>query len=258
MNTIPKTIHITCKQKNELNFYELFIDSIISNNKNWKIHLYDDEDIHKFIINYFPYLENIYEAYPTNIQRMDLFRLLILLRFGGVYMDADVFCYKSLDNICQYYIVLAEEKTLSFEECIKLGHSHPLRIANYMLAGVADHPFLKMAICAAIMNVNKVVNDESDVLNTTGPGLITDVFHQYIKHNNDIHLLENKDHWCIKECCKTPSCHFGDYATHVHFGSWRWQHLNVNKSTMLQHDKRVGNTELANAILQVETSHFYI
>ena len=70
--------------------------------------------------------------------------------------------------------------------------------------------------------VKITVKWESDVLETTGPGLLTDVYHENGSRYDDITLLPNQGEACWKSC-GPASCHFGTYAVHLHMGSWRWE-----------------------------------
>jgi len=224
MNKIPRQIHVTCRDKQQLVAYKVFLNSITQYNAGWEIHLYDDRDIEDFIQEHFPFLFEIYQAFPAAIQRMDLFRLLVVFVYGGFYMDADMYCLKSLEELCVFQLVLAEEKTLMMEECQALHHEHSLRIANYMFGSEPAHPFWLEAAGAVIANINEPVLKEADVLETTGPGLLTKAYHSLKDKYPEIELVRNETNLCLKECSNVASCHFGDYAAHLHLGSWRWEY----------------------------------
>lgn len=223
MNKIPRKIHVTCKNKAEPGLYKVFLDSMKNINNSWELILYDDEDAAVLIQQHYNYLWEIYNGFPTNIQRMDIFRILVVYLHGGFYLDADMYCLNSLDDLCGEELVLAEEKTLTAEQCAQLNHQHPMRIANYMFGAMPSHPFLAELAAAAFATVIQPVTKEEDVLETTGPGLLTNFYHQRQPDYPRIRLLHNDYNLCLKQCCDTASCHFGEYAVHLHMGSWRWQ-----------------------------------
>ena len=90
-NSIPKVIYIT--HKNKLPNY--VIDNWKKLNPEYKIIYYNDEDIRKFLKNnypksyldYFNFLDNNKGAGPI---KSDFWRLCILNKYGGVYVDADI------------------------------------------------------------------------------------------------------------------------------------------------------------------------
>jgi mannosyltransferase OCH1-like enzyme len=155
---------------------------------------------------------------------MDLFRMLAVYLYGGFYADMDMLFLKPLDALREHPLVLGEEKTLTGEEMQLPHHKQALRIANYMFGSVAGHPFLINFVKRAIGHYGTEINKEHDVLETTGPGILTNFYHEQKSQYPGIHLLHNSNAFCLKRCSPQPSCHFGDYAVHQHTGSWRWQH----------------------------------
>lgn len=222
MEQIPRKFHLILKNKATLRtIYAPFYERLQQLHPGWELCLYDDTDALQIIRKDYPDWLEQYQAFPRNIQRTDIFRLIVLYQQGGFYLDTDMHVYQALDDLLTYNLVLAEEKTLSTAECRQFGHEYALRIANYMLGSGAGHPFLHDAIIQALNNSDKPVTSEHDVLETTGPGMLTKLYHQC--STAGIHLLENEKHYCLKRCCGIPSCHFGHYAAHLHQGSWRWQ-----------------------------------
>lgn len=61
------------------------------------------------------------------------------------------------------------------------------------------------------------VNNES----TAGVGLLTDTYWDNYGMYTDITLLRNTDKRCRQPYHNEISCHFGDYAAHLHAGTWR-------------------------------------
>jgi hypothetical protein len=60
---------------------------------------YDDAAAAAFVAAEFPEHAAAYAALPAAVQRADLFRVLVLLRKGGVYADADAACVAPLDAL---------------------------------------------------------------------------------------------------------------------------------------------------------------
>lgn len=217
---IPKIIHLLCKDKEDplpcLNRMKKL-------HPDWKIVLYTDAEMHELVQSYFPDLSDTFFRFPLKIQRLDIFRVLVVYLYGGFYLDMDVYCNKPIAPLLLHSIVLGEEKTLSPVEMNLPHHKFALRIANYMFGSIPEHTFLSGWIQRMLASVDLPINSENDVLESTGPGLLTNYYHECAgQYKNDIHLVSNTSLYCPKNCCKQPSCHFGDYAVHMHHGSWRW------------------------------------
>jgi hypothetical protein len=68
-------------------------------NPGWAVRRYDDAAASAFVAAEFPEHAAAYAALPAAVQRADLFRVLVLLRLGGVYADADAACVAPLDGL---------------------------------------------------------------------------------------------------------------------------------------------------------------
>lgn len=222
MNRIPASIHLICADKLPPVKYQSYIDRMMALHPDWTFYVWDDATALDVVRYHFPEWLDIYQAFPFPVQRADIFRVMIVYLLGGFYLDLDMFCLRKLDDLCEDEIVLGIEKILSVEEAHQLHHRHPLRIANYMFGSRAGHGFWREFLYAARIKSTGAVTQEEDILEMTGPGLLTKVFHRVKHRYSDIVLLENNDRACPKSC-GPASCHYGDYAVHYHVGSWRWE-----------------------------------
>jgi hypothetical protein len=98
---IPKKIHLTCKDKNNID--NIIWKECLENYKliypDYEIIIYDNEDIYKIIENNFPeYLEKIKQIKIGAILA-DIFRYLILYLEGGIYSDFDCEPIKRVDEL---------------------------------------------------------------------------------------------------------------------------------------------------------------
>ncbi len=220
--SIPKIIHQTNGAKELPEMHRLSQKRLMEMHPHWEYRFYDDIECRNTVKRYFPDLLPVYDHYPANIQRVDIFRMIAIYEIGGFYLDMDIFCLKKLDRLCSFNCVFGEEKTLTRAETKKLGHRDPVRVANYMFGSKRRHPFLLRILEEIVRRGRRKIIEENDVLETTGPGLVTTVYHDCKKKYRDIVLLPNKNGVCPK--CGGVSCHFGRFALHLHMGSWRWGH----------------------------------
>ncbi len=90
---IPNIIHFTWKN-NDISTYSS--DPTLRRwnetyaHLGYEIKLWTDAQVLEIIEEYYPSILDIYLAYPFNIQRADIARLVILHQFGGIYSDLDV------------------------------------------------------------------------------------------------------------------------------------------------------------------------
>jgi mannosyltransferase OCH1-like enzyme len=195
---------------------------MIALNPGWDHRFYDDVDCRDVIRRVFPGLLATYDSYPAAIQRADLFRVAVINLHGGFYLDLDMECLAPLGPLALHRCVLAEEKTLDPQEASALGHSERLRIANYMFASAEEHPFWLDVLEAMLARAARPVVSDNDILESTGPGLLSTVYARVGAAYPDIVVLAHPGRTCPR--CGGPSCQFGDVARHLHHGSWRGRH----------------------------------
>ena len=169
-----------------------------------------------------PELLDLYDFYPRDIQRADLFRVIAVFELGGFYLDLDVHPYVPLDELCEATLVLTEEWKMTREQ-YEDRHWHPpahprdlLQVGNYGFAAEAGHWFMEEVIdetlCrAGAINPSTIWNN--DVLFSTGPDVINAV---YARHRDrlksEVTILRGPKH--------DPWRQFGKFGTHLMAGSW--------------------------------------
>jgi len=58
----------------------------------------DEDDIDSIVRYYYPQYYDTYLNFPLHIMRIDFVRFCILHKYGGIYADMDVYCYKNFYN----------------------------------------------------------------------------------------------------------------------------------------------------------------
>lgn len=232
---IPKIIHQTAKTTALSDVYLKLQHRVITLHSDWEYCFYDDEQAREFITANMPEMIDIYDRYTVPVQRADLFRIIATYVKGGFYIDMDVNCHFALDELCCEKIVFAEEKTLTNNEKDELGNRDRLRIANYMFGSSKHHPFWEKMLSRMRSTAKRPIFNEDDILEVSGPGLLTTAYHDY-KYDYDITLLENKNIVCKK--CDSVSCQFGEFASHLHVGSWRW-HIEKKPKSVYSYLKQI-------------------
>ena len=194
----------------------------------WEYRLWTDEMNREFVRIHYPDFLEKFDAYPKNIQRADAIRYLLLQTYGGLYVDLDFEC---LDP--EFITLLEDADFVAGKE----PHVHALRnkmdfiICNALMASVPNHPFLAHVIHRMMNHVHGWdVRHEGDILDSTGPFLLTDAYNSYpdkeyvnivepeylypIQLGEDILIVNN----CVPE--EMGNRINAAYAIHYFCGTW--------------------------------------
>jgi len=197
-------------------------------NPDFEYRFFDDTMIEDFFKTYFPEHYDDYRSFRYRIQRYDFFRYLALYRFGGFYLDLDMFLVKSLAPLLDFPCTFAFEE-LSSVHFLRQRYGMDWQLGNYAFAAEPGHPFLG-AIIENCLRAQKdpvwvkpmmqwlppTVRTDFYILNTSGPGLVSRTFAENPQLVKDVNVLFPPD------VCDRASWHqFGSFGVHHMAGSWR-------------------------------------
>jgi hypothetical protein len=182
---IPRLIHQTFKSKDLPPELRGNVDRIKSLNPTWQHRIYDDADIEDFILDvygrrilgYFKRINNKYGA-----ARADLFRYLLLYRYGGAYLDIKSTFVRPIDEVLQPgdTYLLSRWRNKVGEEHEGWGFARDLRhveggeFQQWHIVSAPGHPFLKAVIENVLTNIDRYHpwlhgTGSSAVFRVTGP-----------------------------------------------------------------------------------------
>lgn len=215
---IPKIIIQTWKNKTLPDKCINYVQSVKEKNPDYEYLFFDDEGIESFLKTEYPHYYETYKKLPIKIQKIDFFRYIAVYHFGGFYLDLDMFCLKTFDELLQYEIIFPVDDYIRMNQKNSQRYlpftrqNQEFLLGQYAFASVPNHPFLLELIESIHKNVNmyvKYVNANTDdyVYQTTGPDFVTQ---KYIDtKEKDIKILHAKRQY------------FGNYARHLYMGSWK-------------------------------------
>ena len=93
---IPKIIWQTMKRNFVPKIMKEYSDSWIEQNPEYEYRFFDDNDVDQFIAKEFPEYISAYRKIKYGAVKADLWRYLIIYKYGGVYADIDCRCIVSL------------------------------------------------------------------------------------------------------------------------------------------------------------------
>lgn len=173
---IPQIIHQIWEEKIPLpDFFYQCGETWKEFNPTWQYIYWNKYKMDHFIQENFPSFIPALNGFKYDVQRWDVIRYLILYKYGGVYVDFDYECLKSLDNLlrnksCCFGLEPREHAQLFKKEKV---------ISNAFIAITPRHQFMEQ-ILKIVQHSSSVANDKRIyVLETTGPHMLVDLYDQY-------------------------------------------------------------------------------
>lgn len=140
VNNIPKIIHHIAPQDTEL-WVDCWSDCYASWKKTFPEDEYqhivwnDEEGIRNVVSEEHPHLLSLYDSLPVKVMKIDLAKLCILYKHGGIYADMDIYCYKN------FYSLLKNDLYI-LESWVEWGES----IQNSLMIANKGNPTIKKCI----------------------------------------------------------------------------------------------------------------
>ena len=189
---------------------------------------FDDVAVDRFIDTEFPQYRALFEYFPFRIQRYDFFRYLAVYHLGGFYFDTDVLLASALDDLLPLGCVFPFEE-LTGQTFLVREYDMDWEIGNYAFGAAANHPFIGAIIdnCVRAQRepawaqqmmrpVPAPFRNEFQVLDTTGPGLVSRTLAEFPGAANHVHVPFPDD---VRDVSTWHR--FGNYGVHLQNGSWR-------------------------------------
>ncbi|CAF0778515.1 unnamed protein product [Rotaria sordida] len=157
---VPAIIHQTWHDTDTIPIdWQQASKSCQSFHPNYEYHLWTDKDARRLIEKEFPCLLSTYDSYSYDIQRADIIRLIALYIYGGIYLDLDIICLKSFDQLRTYKFVLP--KTM------------PVGLSNDFILAAPKHPFLLQVLNDLPKYNRNYLTKYATVMFSTGPMFLT-------------------------------------------------------------------------------------
>lgn len=220
-NSIPKNIFFSLANKEILknisNKYTQIINNIRENFSDFEIFIYDDNESHKVIEEYGDNILKIcYEEILPGAYKCDILRLVLLEKYGGIYIDL------GLNPNPQHLLPLINNNDLVLcQDRAQYGNGY--KIYNAIMASIKNHIFIKNIINIIKINIANFRYGRY-TLDITGPAVVGEVFtnmyhiqpanrnKQYDNYNS-LKLHDSTNRICIK------LEHFGDGKIKDHLGN---------------------------------------
>ncbi|MCC8198738.1 MAG: hypothetical protein LIP06_09265 [Tannerellaceae bacterium] len=180
MKNIPKIIHQIWSDKIKPlpEFFSELSDTWKDMYADWEYILWNDKKIDTYVKNEYSEIYSFFQSLPMDIQRWDMVRYLFLYQMGGMYVDFDYESIEPLDELvgdaCCCFSSEPREHAKLFDQ--------ELSVNNGLILCTPRQSFIK-TIIDHILTLYPVTDPYEDsfteVLQTTGPGMVTRLYEQY-------------------------------------------------------------------------------
>lgn len=222
---IPLIIHQTWITKNPKGKFKRASNSWKELNPEFEHIIYDDNECTEFISKHYPQYIKFYNELKLPVQKADIFRYLIIHKYGGVYTDMDTKCLKPIKEILNAPMVVGIEYLPEHNKGVT-------QIIQWFFASVPGNPaFIEIiekvkhrhkimktygSFIPLLLDGRRVFQKDEETLWLTGPYIFSDVVlnipEEYIK----IYPRCTFGSFDTSESCRSKS-----YLIHGFEGSWK-------------------------------------
>jgi mannosyltransferase OCH1-like enzyme len=180
-NNIPPIFHFVWLGSEVPLLHKQIIETWGKFHPGWEIRFWD-----KYAIDRFPWSSRrsklVYESAIYFAEQSDVIRLEILNRFGGVYIDTDAICLKSIND-------LISSPSITFfigQEKNYLVNDKALGVNGALMGATKSHPIIQFCLENMIALVEA---PWESILTRTGPLLITKACSHFINEGHEKEIL---------------------------------------------------------------------
>jgi mannosyltransferase OCH1-like enzyme len=170
-------------------------------NPDWEFHLWNEHECLRLVEEHVPSFLKTYKAYRHTVCRVDAMKYVLAYLFGGVAMDMDILCFKTMDTIIKHYdMVLTRESKDNI-------------CNDFVYASRPRHPFLKFVLDK--LSSNKKPSSSKSPVELTGPRFLQSCYDKFNRHlPGSVHIVPFE---------KTHPFAWNDYKNICHSKNPRFQ-----------------------------------
>ena len=146
-------------------------NSCLYHHAHWTVMVWDHASVRQLVQLRYPEYANFFDQLHTNIYRSDVARYLVVLAYGGLYLDTDITCYKATDGL------------LGTTDTVLQGSNEHEGLTNSAFASVSGASIIATALEIAKERIAEDVNRTEStkdpvghVLYSTGPFALKSAF----------------------------------------------------------------------------------
>ena len=220
---IPKIIWQTMKTSHVPVFMHDYASTWIKLNPEYEYRLHDDKDVTEFIKSDFPEFLESYNKIKFGASKADLWRYLVMYRYGGVYADMDCRCINPLrqwinpeaqfvtqlginKDICQWMIITVPGNPIFLKAAQKA-----LQHIEKDTSSVSYHGFEFKMGKLAIREKEPLININDKVLGLAGPPVLQKAAEECYREGLIDEILSSIQILCVS---RTKTCQMKGNVSH--------------------------------------------
>ena len=219
---IPKIIWQTISTNRVPAYIKRYADSWIDLNPEYEYRFMDDNDILQFLKNDFPEYLDGYNQLKYGASKADLWRYLIIYKYGGVYADLDCKCLNPLRNWVDPTACFVTQLGINRDICQWLIISEPknpvfLKAAEQTLVNAKTNNCHTSHYGFKLLNGNLVLGEKLTefhhaLLGLSGPPVLQKAAEECYKDGSWYSILLHVQITCISDL--SNSCHMNGNVIH--------------------------------------------
>eukprot|EP01071_Lankesteria_metandrocarpae_P005499 Lankesteria_metandrocarpae@DN4014_c0_g1_i1.p1 len=170
MLEVPRRVHMMWKSEVLPEEYASHYKTCEDMNPGWQFTLWTDSAIDQLVAESYPWLLPTIESYQYRISKFDAVRLVVLDKFGGIYLDVDANCTEPFDTIVR--LMDATQDTL-------LGATDPIGFTNFFMISKLDNPFVKLLLNQLQSWQMRFMTPHWTIMKNAGPLYLHTVYSMY-------------------------------------------------------------------------------
>lgn len=143
-------------------------------NPGWRVNMISNDEQRELLKKEVPEAFDVYESggmLPVEVA--DITRLLVLDKFGGVYIDNDVIDMVPIEQWLQHFHYPSNVTMVLSTEVPKEINGNPFQLETWTLMSMPHNPILQAALRRIITNLHSMQDSVENVVRRTGPAAFT-------------------------------------------------------------------------------------
>lgn len=220
---VPRIIWQTMKTNRVPAVLKSYADTWINLNPEYEYRFFDNDDILNFIQSEFPDFLSAYNKIKYGASKADLWRYLVLYKYGGIYADLDCRCLNPLRNWIDTEARLATQIGINNDMCQWLIISEPgnpifMRAANEAVRHIETKQF-KVTYSGfdydgkiLALRDGKAHEINHDIMGLAGPPVLQEAAEFCLTNGELSYMWNDVQVLCVSDSGK--SCQMADNVSH--------------------------------------------
>lgn len=182
----------------------------LQNNGGWEFLTYDIKESTRYVRKWFPEYLPGFEILETEEERLNVFRYLVVLKFGGMSIGPSASYDVNLTSIVQPYdsfVAFWSDQYVSGTEALNECHIRQEGLRHEVFAATPMHPILSELVSRILMSnpISWKGLETFEIMERTGSGIFTDIILEYtLSREQNVRILPSSHFVELERACDAP------------------------------------------------------